>query len=385
MPRLTRDELYGLVWSEPMQALGPRFGLSDVGLRKVCLGLDVPVPERGYWNKLQAGKTVVRAKLPARGPGMPDWVVIGTAPAERWNVDPEAVLQEVPPEEPVFPEPIAALKERLARGIGKVPMIRHLDTPHPAIRKLLESDERRRQKQRASPSLSGWYAPYFDSPFEQRRLRLLNSLFLGLAGAGAKPWARGPVARELGVQVGAGGVTLHLDHPDAKRNRQGLWSTRAGEADILELRANGDSVWRDSPGLKLDAQLKEIVVALLVQGELAFRSAAQGTYRWGLRRREEAERQLVARREEADARARAERLRLEQEARQALLAHARASREAADIRTLVEGVRQTAAARALDEEPVEAWCAWALDVAAGLDPLERLKLVDGRLQLERPK
>ena len=32
--QLTREALYELVWSEPMQVLGPRFGVSDVGLKK---------------------------------------------------------------------------------------------------------------------------------------------------------------------------------------------------------------------------------------------------------------------------------------------------------------------------------------------------------------
>jgi hypothetical protein len=33
--RLTRAELYNLVWSEPMRMLAPRFGLSDVALAKI--------------------------------------------------------------------------------------------------------------------------------------------------------------------------------------------------------------------------------------------------------------------------------------------------------------------------------------------------------------
>ena len=40
-----------------MRLLGPKFGLSDVGLRKFCQRLDVPAPPRGYWAKKQAGKS----------------------------------------------------------------------------------------------------------------------------------------------------------------------------------------------------------------------------------------------------------------------------------------------------------------------------------------
>jgi len=36
MPTLTRQELYDFVWSTPMTKLAKDFGLSDVGLAKIC-------------------------------------------------------------------------------------------------------------------------------------------------------------------------------------------------------------------------------------------------------------------------------------------------------------------------------------------------------------
>lgn len=33
--RVTRQELYALLWSWPMQILGPRFGMSDAALEKI--------------------------------------------------------------------------------------------------------------------------------------------------------------------------------------------------------------------------------------------------------------------------------------------------------------------------------------------------------------
>lgn len=49
----------------PISKLCQEYGLSDNGLRKVCRRLGVPVPERGYWAKLAAGKARERPKLPA--------------------------------------------------------------------------------------------------------------------------------------------------------------------------------------------------------------------------------------------------------------------------------------------------------------------------------
>ena len=59
---LTREQLYDLVWSEPMQRLAKKIGISDVAIAKHCRKLGVPVPERGYWNKLQVGKPVTKKR-----------------------------------------------------------------------------------------------------------------------------------------------------------------------------------------------------------------------------------------------------------------------------------------------------------------------------------
>lgn len=55
---LNREQLLAEVWAEPMQSVAPRYGLSDVGLKKLCARLQVPTPGRGYWAKLNAGKRV---------------------------------------------------------------------------------------------------------------------------------------------------------------------------------------------------------------------------------------------------------------------------------------------------------------------------------------
>lgn len=61
---LTREELYERVWSLPMQKLAKTFGLSDVGLAKLCRRHKVPVPGRGYWARLAAGQTPKKTLLP---------------------------------------------------------------------------------------------------------------------------------------------------------------------------------------------------------------------------------------------------------------------------------------------------------------------------------
>jgi hypothetical protein len=62
---VTREELYEMVWKEPVTKVAPRFGISDVALRKICVKHQIPTPDLGYWAKLQHGKMVKKRPLPA--------------------------------------------------------------------------------------------------------------------------------------------------------------------------------------------------------------------------------------------------------------------------------------------------------------------------------
>jgi hypothetical protein len=62
----TRQELYDLVWSEPIHTFATKYSISGRGLAKACASANIPVPERGYLAKLQAGKNVFKRPLPPR-------------------------------------------------------------------------------------------------------------------------------------------------------------------------------------------------------------------------------------------------------------------------------------------------------------------------------
>jgi len=54
--QVDRETLYNEVWTEPVTVVAQRYGLSDVGLAKICRSLTIPLPSRGYWAKIKAGK-----------------------------------------------------------------------------------------------------------------------------------------------------------------------------------------------------------------------------------------------------------------------------------------------------------------------------------------
>src|SRR5262245_17035110 len=146
--RLSREELYDLVWSEPRSKLSTKFGISDVAISKACRRADIPVPEPGYWARLQAGKSADKRSLPPRGLGMSDWVTIGEDRSWWYREDPaEKVLTEPIPPPPNFPEEISAVTERVRKMVGKVTVPVTLTRTHPVIARVLEEDNRRREKQ----------------------------------------------------------------------------------------------------------------------------------------------------------------------------------------------------------------------------------------------
>lgn len=53
-----RAQLLDEVWAEPVTLVAPRYGLSDVGLKKLCRRLQVPTPARGHWAKVKSGRGI---------------------------------------------------------------------------------------------------------------------------------------------------------------------------------------------------------------------------------------------------------------------------------------------------------------------------------------
>jgi hypothetical protein len=66
-----REKLHNEVWADPTTTVAQKYGVSDVAIHKACKRLNVPVPPRGYWAKVAAGKKVKRQPLEAtNGPTM---------------------------------------------------------------------------------------------------------------------------------------------------------------------------------------------------------------------------------------------------------------------------------------------------------------------------
>lgn len=63
MLRLSRAELYELIWSKPMKEIARQFDIRDQHIAQACDYYDIARPRAGHWQKVEHGKAVERIAL----------------------------------------------------------------------------------------------------------------------------------------------------------------------------------------------------------------------------------------------------------------------------------------------------------------------------------
>lgn len=371
-------------------------GISDVGLVKVCRAAAVPTPPRGHWNKVRAGKRTFQVNLPPRPPGVPDEVTFGGGNYYTPGYSQVPQTEEEEPEfaPPIFEEGLSAVLERIRKSVGRVSLPKTLASPHHLIARLLEADEVRR-KQHLERGYTYWSdEPLFDSPFEMRRLKVLNAIFVALSHEDYKASIQGREARDLSVTIGKQHVHFDLDGASQKKSeswrhdRRPLPKFAPNEKLRMEIshpKQVADMQWSWVDGdRKLEAQLTEIVVCLMFTGEIQHRAHAQDMYPWHLERQQH--RREERRKQKAEAE-RLERLRLENEERarvQGLFEEANNWCRAKEIREYVAAVKTANPAGLVpwDCKKLEDWSRWALGLADKLDPL-RVESLEAKFVVRR--
>lgn len=388
LKRFSRRALYELVWSKPMREAAAENGISDVGLVKVCRGAAIPTPPQGHWNKVRAGKRTFQVDLPPRPPGVPDEVTFGGSHYGGWagyRAEPEGDEEADPPTPPVFEEELDSVLERIRKSVVRVSLPKTLASPQPLIGRLLDADEARRRQQ-LERSYS-WDAPIFDSPFEKRRLKVLNAIFVALSHEGYKPSIQGKEARDLSVSIGKHQVSFDLDGASHKKRENWRYENRPlpkfAPDEKLRLEISRPIQvpgmqwsWVDGEQ-KLESDLTQIVICLIFAGEIRYREHMQQSYEWDIKRQQERREERRKRKEESE---RQERLRLEREERariESLFQESKNLRRAREIRQYVAAVRAAAGSElALVGPRLESWASWATALADQLDPLQPARLVE---------
>lgn len=278
------------------------------------------------------------------------------------------------------------VRDRVRAAIGKVTVARVMTARHPAIARLLAQDDARRQKQATATYAFSWENPIFDSPFEQRRLRFLNALFLAVAKCGRKPELTGREARDISIKVHQTRVPVSLDRPPAGRN-----SSRGGKQEDagidrlhFAIRAPYDRdreqlSWQDGEGGRLESLIQDIAIEIVTAAEVNYRERCVRDFEWRVQRKAQLEEEAREQQLQAEREQREHQLRLEQARIDRLLDEAAALRRANDIRAYVDAVRLTVARDtvSVSGDKVEQWSRWALAEADRIDPVKSGRFLQG--------
>ncbi len=360
---VTRESLYEQVWSKPVRTLAREYGISNVGLSKICRRLDVPRPGPGYWVRLQHGQTPARPPLPPQKEGMLDRATIEPPPSGIRSLVPRA--------------PAAARSAFPAVRVSE-----RLSGPHPAVGLILQS-LRELNAYHGAVALRGKDQTLIRvSPTAQRRaLLILDAFFKALDAHGHRVTAKRPAQvgdrYSLTAAVGGTEVEVKLTERIGLRERP----LRNGERRIWKeydhiptgeltprLGANNGQThrsWSDGRGKRLEDRLAAAVLGV----EEVAQAQEEEERRWEERRRqyreEEGQREIV-------------RLRTEHEQALAkdLSQMAAAWRESRQIRQFLQAV-ETSLSTPERDAGLDAWAGGCADAR---DPLRHPETIAEVLQ-----
>jgi hypothetical protein len=371
---ITRDQLYEEVWAEPMVKVAPRYGVSDVALKKTCRRMDVPVPPRGYWAKLEAGKRVTKLALPKAKPTTKTSATIRGAPkpyaAEYRELDPATLAAERKATKPAI-----VVKNRASRH-------------HPLVAATIGA----KQSKGVAPH-KGYPGP---APLDVRvttksfgrAMRIMDALVTALEAEGCRihtGWGhKGETAVELfgeSIPIELREKTRRVAHQPTRaeldqKKLYGWASWREYDYEHTgELQIRLDTwmdnlrrTWNDTATQRIEDQLDSVVVGIIALAD-AHRARTR-LHAEEARVREEEERRHA----EEEAR-RLEEKRL----REQLLSWANGELRRLTLVGLIDRVERAAIGEpCISQERLAAWLAWARSEAMAQDPittiLESLRL-----------
>jgi hypothetical protein len=314
---------------------------------------------------------------------MPE-VMLGGSPYYDAPLTESELREPIPP--PVqFAETIEALRERVAKMVGRVSAAKNLNKPHRIIARLLAKDDERRRKAAESSFGFHWDNPKFESPFERRRLRILNSLFLALERVGGHPDFRGAEARDITVTVGYQHIGLTLDRVSPAGRRRDEHRQVDESEKRLELEAvywlggseRDKASWQDDEGGAVETKLTEVTIQILLFAEMQYRGGVQHQHDWRIERKAKLEKEDERRRIEVDRAERARQAAILQARIDRLLQEADNFRKANDIREYVKRVQAlTTTHEEADLGKVRDWARWALAEADRIDPVNSARFLE---------
>jgi len=367
--RLTRQQMYDLVWSVPASKLSERFGLSGRGLAKLCERHGIPVPERGWWAKTAAGLSVEKTPLrPATNPYLETIQLYVREDFRHW----------------LSAEELAMFEQRLAeeKAVAALVVPTTDDSRHPVV-------VGSRKKLRNSASTSLHIDISVTKDLREKALCAAAGLVTACETRGysfVQPSASTDAV--AAVKVFDQPVGLKIEEPmlnvphvltksEAREKAVGRgWnipkydSMPSGQlAIVLDHHADGERrTFSNTPQHPIESVIGDVMKALV---RIAMRLRADENRR-AERERREREAAELRRQEEQRRREEAARIAEERRRRRELLQQAVRLRQADSLDHLIRSVENAAAKANLDDDNLTAWIAFARSVLQAVTPLPTL-------------
>ena len=324
----------------------------------------------------QAGRKADDAdRVAARFPGAPDRIG-GRANDHYWGSDWAEKFCEVQiPPVPTFDEQMSSVEERARKLVGKVCCGAKFEPAHPLVAKLLAHDEERRRE--FTKWRSSYYAPKYDAGIERRRLLIINTLFLAVTRLGCRAsmstsrYGQDDSDRNLSVIVGQSHVcfTVESVKPKKESQKERLRLAFGTSRD----RTNASKYWEDRDQSRLEDQLAEVAVEILVSAELTYRNGLVRNREWiieGARPRPKLN-SSGGKMRPSGRRASFRRKLARERIGRLLSPKAKGAQTAQNqIRTYVESARSRVNQLPMLESDFDKWALWALQEADRIDPLK---------------
>lgn len=365
--KLTRNELYRMVWDRPTVQVSAELGISDVMVGKICKRMNVPKPPLGYWRRKETGNYVTIAPLPAATDG-----TISTVYLNR-TVDTSA---------DAIPAEVRTLIEREHLPENRIRISPVLENAHPLVeraRLYFETADRSPKEAVSLPQREGYLNISVSASLVDRALRVMDALVKALEHRGYEVVVSEDHWRGEATRIGKEGEEIEIALYEQVNNVRRVLTPEEKKkppyliTDLLEACPTGKltvkirsrfsnyEVWRDKKGLTLEDRLNEVVIGVISMLEFMVLEA---------RRKVEAEerrRELIRQREVEKVR----REKLEKDAAQWGACH--------NIRNYLKAYR----ARLLEkrggiiEGSDEAvWLKWAENYVDNVDPLSSISASD---------
>jgi hypothetical protein len=351
--KLTRIDLYNLVWQQPLTEVAKQFDTTDYILRGVCKKYNIPLPKAGHWMKIKFGKPVAIDELDLSYDGLQEVALSDSSIEENNSLRATSELLQLQKEIENDPNLSLSVPEKLMTPDKLTSELKEALLE----RESYSSDHRLRAWDQLKVVVTKANIP--------RALQIIDTIIKGLKARGHDIVNKNG---ETCVVIFEEEIKVSLREQAKRVAVQGKYDTHSElqSTGILTFNIDGfyKKEWKDGKH-KLEDQIASILAKLELEGKrLQLETEERHKYWAEQAKKKEAEEQIQRNKEK------------ELQMFLSLQKSAKRFREAQMIREYIAAVEENAKSTGEIDEKQMSWIKWAREKADWYDPLVNSSDVD---------